>query len=178
MKSFGLTLALAALLAVGLANTAAGSGAATNGLAVTSLVKAKPAKAKPAKAKALRKCRKHKRASKRKVCVKRVNRKFAKPKPAPSEVAARVDVRDDYFSPSQVNVKTGQSVLWVWEDRNHDPHNINLISGPPGVKRMDYQTPGAPGNNYRFTRPFKVPGTYNFSCNLHHLMNMTVEVSK
>jgi plastocyanin len=98
--------------------------------------------------------------------------------PQQGPIAARIDVRDKYFAPSLVSIKSGQSILWSWNAVNRDAHNVDLIGPPPGVKRLDFSTPSSPSVGFEFRRTFKVPGTYDFVCSIHHNMTMTVEVSK
>jgi len=128
------------------------------------------------KAAARKKCRKIRKSARRKACLRRVARKFARP--PVSIVAATIDVRDKYFSPDVVNMRSGESIVWVWSDVNGDAHNVTLFGGPVGVSPYDFETPSAPSRNYRFERRFTVPGTYELACSLHHLMTMTVEVTK
>jgi plastocyanin len=132
-----------------------------------------------AKTRALRKCRKINDRSRRAACIKRVRKRFAvDPVPQQGPVAARIDVRDKYFSPALVSIRTGQSIVWSWNDVNADAHNVDLVSPPPGVKRLDFSTPNSPSRNFEFRRTFRVPGTYGFVCSIHYLMTMTVEVSR
>jgi plastocyanin len=130
------------------------------------------------RAAARRKCRKIRKAGRRRACLRRVARKFRPPSTPVSKVAAVIDVRDKYFSPDVVAMQSGDSLLWVWNDVNGDPHNITLLSGPRGVSPYDFETSSAPSRNYRFKRTFKVPGRYELACSLHHLMTMTVDVTK
>lgn len=153
------------------ASVSSSPGAVTSGL---------NAKQKKAYRKAQRKCGARPRAKARKTCRKRVKRKFAalaKPPVKSAPPAATIDVGDDYFAPDMVNINRGDSILWIWNDLNHDPHNINLVTGPPGVDTGDFQTGIAPAVKYRFTRTFLVPGTYDFVCSLHHNMKFKVGVS-
>jgi len=137
-------------------------------------------KQKKAFRKALRKCGSKPKVKARKACRKKVRKKYARLAKPPVEVAppvAVIDVGDDYFAPDLVNIRRGDSILWVWNDLNHDPHNVNLVTGPPGVDTSDFQTGIAPAVKYRFTRTFKVPGNYDFVCSLHHNMKIKVVVS-
>jgi plastocyanin len=132
-----------------------------------------------AKSKALRKCRKINNRSRRSSCIRNVRKRFATdPVPQQGPVGARIDVRDKYFSPALVNIRTGQSIVWSWNDVNADAHNVDLISPPAGVRRLDFSTPNSPSRNFEFRRTFTVPGTYGFVCSIHYLMTMTVEVSR
>ena len=134
---------------------------------------------KKAKKRALRKCRKINRKVKRKNCVKRVKRKYSTPKVLPQgPIAATIDVRDKYFSPAIVNIRTGQSILWVWNAVNADAHNVDLVGRPDGVESIEFSTPSSPSVGFEFRRTFRVAGTYDFVCSIHQLMTMRVEVSK
>lgn len=131
-----------------------------------------------AKAKALRNCRKLDNKARRRSCLRRVQKRFAAPAvPQQGPIAATIDVRDKYFSPDLVSIRTGQSILWVWNPVNADAHNVDLVGPPPGVKRLDFSTPNAPSVGFEFRRTFRVPGSYDFVCSIHHNMTMKVEVS-
>jgi plastocyanin len=95
----------------------------------------------------------------------------------PGPVGAVIDVRDKYFSPAMVSISRGESIRWVWSPLNADAHNVDLLTAPPGVQRLDFSTPNSPSINFEFRRTFTVPGQYDFVCSIHHLMTMTVEVS-
>ncbi|MGA7398130.1 MAG: plastocyanin/azurin family copper-binding protein [Solirubrobacterales bacterium] len=89
-----------------------------------------------------------------------------------------IDVRDKYFSPTVVDLKVNDTILWVWNDVNNDAHNVNLVNAPSGVRHLDFSTPSSPSVGFSFKRKFVVPGTYDFVCSIHHLMTMQVKVSK
>lgn len=179
-----LTLTATVVLAVGSAGATAAvaevphpqAGSGTSGESGTSISSSTRGKAEK---RAIRKCRKIKKRPRRRSCVKRVKRKFSS-RPAPSQgpVAATVDVRDKYFSPDVVSIRKGEAILWVWSPLNKDAHNVNLVDGPPGVKRIDFSTPSSPSLGFEFKRTFTVPGTYSFVCSIHYNMTMRVEVSK
>ena len=187
MRKFGLTFAVVAALGVGAlgAGTAAAPVLAASNTVSSSagtagaLTSALSGKKKAAKRKALRKCNEKRLRSKRKACRRGVNRRFAEEPdpPVQPEPSAFIDVRDDYFSPALVNIKSGETVEWVWYAINHDPHNVTLIDGPDGVDLMDFQTSSSPAEGYRWSRTFIKKGTYSFSCSLHKNMDMTVSVS-
>lgn len=131
-----------------------------------------------AKAKALRNCRKLDNKARRRSCLRRVQKRFAAPAvPQQGPIAATIDVRDKYFSPDLVSIRTGQSILWVWNPVNADAHNVNLVGRPLGVKQLDFSTPNSPSVGFEFRRTFRVPGSYDFVCSIHHNMTMKVEVS-
>ncbi|MGK2954461.1 MAG: cupredoxin domain-containing protein [Solirubrobacterales bacterium] len=192
MRKFGLILAATAVLAaIAVSSVAAtspasaveGAGAADAAVSGSGWVPVSSLSPKRRKAmnKALGKCGKIDRKSRRKACVKRVRKLYLKPAvPAVPDAppVAEIDVRDKYFSPSLLDVKVEDSIIWIWNDINHDAHNVNLVTGPPGVQRIDFNTPSSPSVGFSFKRKFEVPGTYNFVCSIHHLMTMQVNVSK
>lgn len=186
MRNLRLTLAATAAVAI-LSATAAG---ATSGISVPGSATAHAsgtlnAKQKKAKRKALRRCGTKPSSSRRQTCRKRVKQRFdAKSSPAnpavpvpPANPAVTIDVGDDYFAPDVVNIASGDTVLWTWNDLNHDPHNVTLTSSPAGVDRSKFETAGSPAVEYSFWRTFTVPGTYQFACSLHVNMKLSVVVS-
>ncbi|MBN8867717.1 MAG: hypothetical protein J0H98_09195 [Solirubrobacterales bacterium] len=182
MKS-GIKARVAGMLSVGvvtLAMGAAGVVAAPLSAATATTSGLTPAQ-KRAKAKAMKKCKKIKKASKRRACIKRVNKRF-KPKPAPAKLAATVGVHDDYFSPTDVTIKKGQAVKWVWDNNNANAHNVTLVTGPAGLTPKDYynlSTPNSPAVQYTFgPKALTKVGTYDFVCSLHStVMNLKIKVT-
>lgn len=187
MRRYQLIIAVAVLLATGVAGSAAaggsakssqgaqvaGAGASANGLS--------PAK-RVAKRRALRNCRRIGRKHRRIVCIRRVNRRFkvrpVRPPVTQGPIAATIDVGDKYFFPTDVNIRAGQSILWVWLPVNKDAHNVDLVNFPARVKKLDFSTPNSPSIGFQFRRTFTIPGTYDFVCSIHHEMTMTVKVSR
>jgi plastocyanin len=161
----------------GAAAIPAGQGAVAHGSAPASSAVLTP-KQLEARNRALRNCRRIESKKRRSACVRKVRKRFARPAaPAQGPIAETIDVRDKYFSPAAVSIRSGQSILWDWGFVNADAHNVDLISGPEGVRRLDFSTPNSPSVNFQFRRTFKVPGKYDFVCSIHYLMTMTVEVS-
>jgi plastocyanin len=96
-----------------------------------------------------------------------------KPKP----VIKKVQVSDDFYSPTKLTIKKGSSVNWVWSNTNFDTHNVTLIKGPKGVKKSKFTSvDGARG--LHFKRTFATPGTYHFECTIHPSMNIAVTVKR
>jgi plastocyanin len=91
-----------------------------------------------------------------------------------------VSVADFYFGPSQVTVKRGGAVKWVWAASNTYPHDVHLKQGPKGLEHKgSYSTKTTAVTNARFTRAFETPGTYRFICTIHPTqMKLTVTVLK
>lgn len=131
----------------------------------------------PAKKKAQAKCKKVKKASARKACLSQVNQRFLPP--------VVVDVRDDYFAPSDFSVRSGRRVTWDWGTSNGNSHNFMLdplLPQPKGLTRADYFRLDS-GQNYainkKITRDLVKTGEYNFYCSLHStVMRMKVKVTK
>lgn len=84
---------------------------------------------------------------------------------------------EDYFSPDYLEIKSGDTIEWVWSDDNHID-NVTVISAPPGINRFDYATANSPSRNYRWSRRLDKPGTSVFEESLHHFMRMAVKVGK
>lgn len=160
-----LLLGLVVSLAVVAAPEAAGAGGET------------AIRSSAGKKKALAKCDKVKSKSKRATCRSQVNQRFRAPIP--------VDVRDDYFSPDSLTVKSGRRITWDWGTFNGNSHNVMLdpyASQPKGLTPADYFRLDTGQNhaiNYRFTRDLTKTGTYNFYCSLHStVMRMQVKVTR
>jgi plastocyanin len=98
--------------------------------------------------------------------------------PAQRATVKKVNVVDDYYAPTKLTIKKGQSVKWVWNAYNTDSHNVALNKGPSGVNRGKFKSPtGTIG--LHFQKQFTKPGTYKFLCTLHRtVMKMTVVVNK
>ena len=78
-----------------------------------------------------------------------------------------VTVADDFFAPTDLEVKKGTKVKWVWDSSNTNTHNVILTSKhPKDVKASDFRSSsGAVGISFK--RKFKVPGKYGFICTFH-----------
>jgi plastocyanin len=80
-----------------------------------------------------------------------------------------VDLSLRAFSPSNLSIRTGASVTWLFRDAL--AHNVSLASGPRGIYSPNLHQ----GDSY--TAQFTVPGTYKLFCYLHPLtMNQVVTV--
>lgn len=184
----GLTVVTLAFLVWALPAAAAPAGAPEPAPVAAGQVQAKtPGLAsKRALKRTLRKCRKIRKKNRRKACVRKARKRFAREqkkqakKPVRSKPGKtwRVEVMDDYFAPALLRIKVGDTIAWNWNDVNHNPHNITPETLPAGVNRNDFRTPNAPSRNYRWARRFQVAGTWTFACSLHHLMKMTVVVKR
>lgn len=182
MRTFVSILTAMVVLAASSAGAAAPS-AATAGGGQTALASgfaagsAQAAGLTSAGRKALKKCQKIRKLQRRKACAKRVRKNFAKPAPVEG-TTYDIEVRDKYFNPAYIAIRSGDSLLWTWPYVNKDAHNVDLVSAPGGVDRLAYSTPSSPSVGFTFKRKFTVPGTYDFVCSIHHLMGMRVEVTQ
>jgi plastocyanin len=93
-------------------------------------------------------------------------------------VVKKVQVVDNFYSPTKVTIKKGQQVNWIWNKNNFNTHTVSLIKGPRGVNKHKFSSiPASEGVHFKLT--FLKPGLYHFECMLHPLeMNMTVTVKK
>jgi plastocyanin len=93
-------------------------------------------------------------------------------------VVKKVQVVDNFYSPTKVIIKTGQQVNWIWNMNNFNTHTVTLIKGPKGVSKRKFSSIQA-STGVHFKLTFLKPGVYHFECMLHPLeMNMTVTVKK
>jgi plastocyanin len=91
-------------------------------------------------------------------------------------VVKKVQVEDNFYSPTKVKIKKGQQVNWIWNKNNFNTHTVTLIKGPKGVSKKKFSSfQASTGVHFKLT--FTKAGTYHFECQLHPLdMNMTVTV--
>jgi plastocyanin len=85
----------------------------------------------------------------------------------------KVEVGDNFYSPSKLTVNKGSTITWVWPDEALDVHDVKLSKGPKGAKKFQ-SDPGGAG--FKYKRTLKVPGTYKIVCTLHEEMTMTIRV--
>jgi plastocyanin len=92
-------------------------------------------------------------------------------------VVRKVQVSDNFFTPTKVTITKDSSVNWVWSNTNFNTHNVTLIKGPKGIKKAKFTSvDGARG--LHFKRTFTTPGTYHFECTIHPSMNVAVTVKR
>ncbi len=75
-----------------------------------------------------------------------------------------------YFTPTTVDAKVGQTVVWTNEDST--PHNVTYVSGPRFRSSRPMMRPGA-----KFSLRLTQPGTIHYFCTLHPWMKATIVVS-
>lgn len=100
--------------------------------------------------------------------------------PARAPKPTIVTVNDFYYGPSEVTIKKGGSVKWVWSSLNTYPHDVHLKKGPGGLKNKgSYSTKTTAVTEAHFQKAFATPGTYKFICTVHPTeMKLTVVVKK
>ena len=96
----------------------------------------------------------------------------------PKAVVKKVEVADDFYSPTKLTIKVGDKVNFVWSPTNVDTHNVTLVSGPKGVNRKQFSSLDG-STSFHFERTFTVPGKYHFQCTIHPtMMNLHLTVKK
>lgn len=101
--------------------------------------------------------------------ISRISRETPAPAPRPAPPAQpMVEVVDYGFSPGQLTVHVGESVLFV--NDGNDGHDVTG-TGPGGDWRSG---PLAPSE--RYSRPFGLAGTYSYVCTIHPEMRGQVLV--
>ncbi len=97
---------------------------------------------------------------------------------------ASVDVVDNAFKAPSIKVKAGTTVTWHF--KGNVSHTVTSVPGTGPIQPTTTSgTPAAAfhfdsggrtkGMTFEFT--FDKPGTYNYFCNIHHVMEGTVVVT-
>jgi len=89
--------------------------------------------------------------------------------PAHAATSKTVAVKNNSFSPTAVNLKKGDKVVWKWTQGGVS-HNVTPASGGSGSKTSS-------AKNFTFTKTFSKAGTFRYVCTLHSNMKMAVKVS-
>ena len=80
---------------------------------------------------------------------------------------ARVNVGDNFFSPSVANIKVNDTVRWVWVGGN--PHSTTSSGG--------LWDSGQHGSGFEFTRQFTSTGNFPYFCTVHANQSGRVSVT-
>jgi plastocyanin len=48
----------------------------------------------------------------------------------------KVEVGDNFYSPSKLTVNKGSTITWVWPDEALDVHDVKLSKGPKGRQEV------------------------------------------
>jgi plastocyanin len=81
-----------------------------------------------------------------------------------------VQVGDDFFNPTKLNVSPGTKVKWKWV--GSDEHNVVKSSGPGG----GFESPITDTPGVNLTHKFSKSGKYKIICTIHENMTMKVKV--
>jgi plastocyanin len=87
--------------------------------------------------------------------------------PAPA-LAADVNISDDQFDTTTVQIQPGQSVTWHWTGM--DQHTVTANANQTMSFSSPFKTSGT------FTRSFPKPGRFLYHCQVHAQMRAAVEV--
>jgi plastocyanin len=87
------------------------------------------------------------------------------PKPA-----ARVAIKDNFFSKRSLTIAEGETVKWVWRGENQ--HNVAFTRVPEGASRRGPRT----RRKGRWFKTFRKPGQYRYVCTLFAGMRGSVTV--
>jgi len=107
--------------------------------------------------------------------------------------SSKVEVADDFFSPTTLKVKKNAKIKFAWDSSNTNTHNVTLKKGPKGVKlgcptkgkdafsdlisKCNKSDSGSVG--VKFAKTFDKPGKYSFICTIHpDVMKLDVTVKK
>jgi plastocyanin len=85
-----------------------------------------------------------------------------------SSVAAVVTMQSNLFSPAQVTIRVGQTVLYDFPADQHNVIFANRAGKPADIPVT---------SNVQVTRTFSTAGTFPYECTLHPGMNGTVIVN-
>jgi plastocyanin len=86
--------------------------------------------------------------------------------PAPSPAAVVVSIKDFHFSPQNLTVPAGSTV--IWKNLDDEPHTVR---GADAQIRSD-----ALDQDESYSVKFDKPGTYKYGCSIHPRMSGTVVV--
>jgi plastocyanin len=85
--------------------------------------------------------------------------------PAPPVSGDSVTLRDNVFEPPALQVASGTTVTWTWDD-GPVQHNVTFDDFGSETK-----------NSGTWTHTFTEPGTYEYTCTLHGGMDGTIVVA-
>ena len=106
---------------------------------------------------------------------------------------SKVEVADDFYSPTDLKIKRNSKVDFKWNPSNTNSHNVVLKKGPKGVKKgcptkgkdaysdliSICNKSGTGATGIKFKKKFDVKGTYDFICTIHPtVMQLEVKVKK
>ncbi|MFI5172864.1 MAG: plastocyanin/azurin family copper-binding protein, partial [Chitinophagales bacterium] len=80
-----------------------------------------------------------------------------------------IQVEDNEFNPSNLNVMVGDTIKWFWDNSAGD-HTTTSTSVPDGA--LTWDAPIA-ASSQTFIYVVTLPGSYNYKCTIHAGMGMT-----
>jgi len=90
--------------------------------------------------------------------------------PTPAPVTAKVEIKDNVFSPQQLAIKPGDTVVWTNTGKSN-----HTVTGVGAVLLWDSGNL-APGQ--QFKRTFDQPGVYQYHCSIHPGMSGAIIVGE
>ena len=84
-----------------------------------------------------------------------------------------VSVADDYFEPSSLTIKEGNTVEFTWVGEN--VHNVTKSDDSPG---RYFDSGASDETGFVYPHKFKKPGRYEILCTLHDEMRMDLRVKR
>lgn len=94
------------------------------------------------------------------------------PTAIPPRADATINLTDGLVNPSPVEIKAGQTVLWV----NQSQNTYTILSGIPGQPNEFFASPPLPPGGF-FVFPFEAAGNYSYYVNENPMMVGQVNVS-
>jgi plastocyanin len=88
--------------------------------------------------------------------------------PAHAASSKTVAVKNNAFSPTSVNIKKGDKVVWKWTQGGVN-HNVTPAKGGAGSATTSKK-------GFTYSKTFTKAGTFSYVCTLHSNMKVTVKV--
>jgi plastocyanin len=85
------------------------------------------------------------------------------------------DLEKVYFEPARLEVKSGDTVVWIQDDTEHDHNVVAYADGiPEGVDF--FESPMLRRKGQKWAKTFTKSGTYRYHCHPHEDRNMAAVV--
>jgi len=90
-------------------------------------------------------------------------------RPCPPDSGGGVTIGDDFFSPANVMIAVGQTVVWT---NTGQPHTVTSNPGPAGCTPASSEAFNSPvlNNGNMFQHTFNMAGTFPYHCEIHGCM--------
>jgi len=85
------------------------------------------------------------------------------------------DLEKVYFDPARIDIKSGDTVVWIQDDSDHD-HNV--VAYPDGIPEGTnfFEGPMLKRKGQKWSMTFAKPGTYRYHCHPHEDRGMSAVV--